>query len=169
MHVSSGCCRTWKWVNVLSKQNAHGNNVQSGLGSECRYSCSKIHRPATLRVWEIRRFMHLAAFCQHKPALGRSGNLAGVEGFEPANAGIKIQCLNQLGDTPTQDSCCCQQPTYNRCLLIASQKAGSLPTCQRMHLQIFAFSSQPVARDVCQVGIVKNLCKYSTSRAGHAS
>jgi hypothetical protein len=34
-------------------------------------------------------------------------NLAGVEGFEPANAGIKIRCLNQLGDTPTQDCCCC--------------------------------------------------------------
>lgn len=33
-------------------------------------------------------------------------NLAGVEGFEPANAGIKIRCLNQLGDTPTQDCCC---------------------------------------------------------------
>ena len=32
-------------------------------------------------------------------------NLAGVEGFEPANAGIKIRCLNQLGDTPTQDCC----------------------------------------------------------------
>ena len=26
--------------------------------------------------------------------------LAGVEGVEPANAGIKIRCLNQLGDTP---------------------------------------------------------------------
>ena len=34
-----------------------------------------------------------------------SSNLAGVEGVEPANAGIKIRCLNQLGDTPTQDSC----------------------------------------------------------------
>ena len=33
-------------------------------------------------------------------------NLAGVEGVEPANAGIKIQCLNQLGDTPTQVNCC---------------------------------------------------------------
>ena len=29
--------------------------------------------------------------------------LAGVEGVEPANAGIKIRCLNQLGDTPTRD------------------------------------------------------------------
>jgi hypothetical protein len=28
--------------------------------------------------------------------------LAGEEGFEPSNAGIKIQCLNRLGDSPTQ-------------------------------------------------------------------
>ena len=28
-------------------------------------------------------------------------NLAGEEGFEPSHAGIKIQCLNQLGDSPT--------------------------------------------------------------------
>ncbi len=25
---------------------------------------------------------------------------AGEEGFEPSHAGIKIQCLNQLGDSP---------------------------------------------------------------------
>ena len=119
-----------------------------------------------LRVWKRRNHAALGSL---RPATGRSGNLAGVEGFEPANAGIKIQCLNQLGDTPTQDNCCCQQPTYNRCLLIAFQEAGSLPTCQGMHLQISAFANQPVATSVCQVGIFKNLCKYSTSRAGHAS
>src|ERR1700732_2676289 len=28
-------------------------------------------------------------------------NLAGEEGFEPSNAGIKIRCLNQLGDSPS--------------------------------------------------------------------
>ncbi len=39
-------------------------------------------------------------------SVARAKNLAGVEGFEPANAGIKIRCLNQLGDTPTQDCCC---------------------------------------------------------------
>ena len=27
-------------------------------------------------------------------------NVAGEEGFEPSHAGIKIQCLNQLGDSP---------------------------------------------------------------------
>ena len=29
-------------------------------------------------------------------------NLAGAEGLEPAHAGIKIRCLNQLGDAPTR-------------------------------------------------------------------
>src|SRR5690242_9957032 len=29
-------------------------------------------------------------------------NLAGEKGFEPLHAGIKIQCLNQLGDSPTR-------------------------------------------------------------------
>jgi hypothetical protein len=28
--------------------------------------------------------------------------VAGEEGLEPSHAGIKIQCLNQLGDSPTQ-------------------------------------------------------------------
>lgn len=26
--------------------------------------------------------------------------MAGEEGFEPSNAGIRIRCLNQLGDSP---------------------------------------------------------------------
>src|SRR3990167_11247293 len=37
--------------------------------------------------------------------LFRITDLAGEEGFEPSHAGIKIQCLNQLGDSPTQDTC----------------------------------------------------------------
>ena len=32
---------------------------------------------------------------------GDSANLAGEEGFEPSHVGIKIRCLNQLGDSPT--------------------------------------------------------------------
>jgi hypothetical protein len=31
--------------------------------------------------------------------------VAGEEGFEPSHAGIKIQCLNQLGDSPTRETC----------------------------------------------------------------
>jgi|JI71714CRNA_FD_contig_121_201661_length_829_multi_5_in_0_out_0_2 hypothetical protein len=39
-----------------------------------------------------------ASFCMR-----RLGNyMAGEEGFEPSHAGIKIRCLNQLGDSPTQ-------------------------------------------------------------------
>jgi hypothetical protein len=30
-------------------------------------------------------------------------NLAGEEGFEPSHVGIKIRCLNQLGDSPALD------------------------------------------------------------------
>jgi hypothetical protein len=30
--------------------------------------------------------------------------VAGEEGLEPSHAGIKIQCLYQLGDSPTLDS-----------------------------------------------------------------
>ena len=32
--------------------------------------------------------------------------MAGEEGFEPSHAGIKIRCLNQLGDSPTQPFVC---------------------------------------------------------------
>jgi hypothetical protein len=31
-----------------------------------------------------------------------ANNLAGEEGLEPSHAGIKIRCLYQLGDSPTQ-------------------------------------------------------------------
>src|SRR5262249_6925750 len=32
--------------------------------------------------------------------------MAGEQGFEPWYAGIKIRCLNQLGDSPTQPTTC---------------------------------------------------------------
>ena len=35
-----------------------------------------------------------------KAATSAAAVLAGEEGFEPSNAGIKIRCLNQLGDSP---------------------------------------------------------------------
>jgi hypothetical protein len=31
-----------------------------------------------------------------------TNEMAGEEGFEPAHAGIKIRCLNQLGDSPAE-------------------------------------------------------------------
>jgi hypothetical protein len=36
----------------------------------------------------------------------RCRNLAGEEGFEPSHVGIKIRCLNQLGDSPALDDFC---------------------------------------------------------------
>ena len=37
-----------------------------------------------------------------RPTLNKTRQiLAGEEGLEPSHAGIKIQCLNQLGDSPT--------------------------------------------------------------------
>src|SRR5687768_11744259 len=35
-------------------------------------------------------------------AVADSGDLAGEEGLEPSHVGIKIRCLDQLGDSPTQ-------------------------------------------------------------------
>jgi hypothetical protein len=39
-------------------------------------------------------------------------DLAGEKGFEPLHAGIKIQCLNQLGDSPTRVDGQRHQPIY---------------------------------------------------------
>src|SRR5215470_19377167 len=47
------------------------------------------------RKSSLRRRRLAQARCQ----AGRE--LAGEVGFEPTNAGIKIRCLNQLGDSPT--------------------------------------------------------------------
>ena len=62
--------------------------------------------------------------------------LAGVEGVEPANAGIKIRCLNQLGDTPTRDDCLMillqviyKQPTHNHLSTTNLQEDGSANYC----------------------------------------
>jgi hypothetical protein len=39
-------------------------------------------------------------------SMRRLNLMAGEQGFEPWNAGIKIRCLNQLGDSPTQPFVC---------------------------------------------------------------
>ncbi len=49
--------------------------------------------------------MRLADIVFNQTSVGRltAGamiEVAGEEGFEPSHAGIKIQCLNQLGDSP---------------------------------------------------------------------
>jgi hypothetical protein len=53
--------------------------------------------------------------------------MAGEQGFEPWYAGIKIQCLNQLGDSPTQLAAC----SYNGDILspIEAQAKFFIPIC----------------------------------------
>jgi hypothetical protein len=48
--------------------------------------------------------------------LQRKRNLAGEEGFEPSHVGIKIRCLNQLGDSPALDDALLRYPKM-QCLL----------------------------------------------------
>ena len=79
--------------------------------STCYVSVSQTDRPATAGL-KVPQIYTMRVESQYKAAPGSFENLAGVEGVEPANAGIKIRCLNQLGDTPTQDNCCYQQFTY---------------------------------------------------------
>ena len=52
--------------------------------------------------------------------------LAGEEGLEPSNAGIKIRCLNQLGDSPTLtlSFAGCAGPSDDAKLYDAKPKSG---------------------------------------------
>jgi hypothetical protein len=83
--------------------------------STCYVSVSQTDRPATAGL-KVPQIYTMRVESQYKAAPGSFENLAGVEGVEPANAGIKIRCLNQLGDTPTRDNCCYQQPTHQSSL-----------------------------------------------------
>ena len=51
--------------------------------------------------------------------------LAGEKGFEPLHAGIKIQCLNQLGDSPTRVDDQSRQP-------ICRAGMPNIPTLSRL-------------------------------------
>jgi hypothetical protein len=42
----------------------------------------------------------------NRASTDQAKRMAGEQGFEPWYAGIKIQCLNQLGDSPTQPTAC---------------------------------------------------------------
>src|SRR5471032_509315 len=57
--------------------------------------------------------------------------LAGEEGFEPSHAGIKIQCLNQLGDSPTQLTACRHVGQYYTDYFEAKQNLFLLSTTRR--------------------------------------
>ena len=41
--------------------------------------------------------------CETRDGAEARQKMAGEEGFEPSNAGIKIRCLNQLGDSPAEN------------------------------------------------------------------
>src|SRR3954469_10615075 len=84
------------------------NTMKSGCGRACI--------EGTQRSVEMDGVEH--CFVNHGRPCGRchgSGDdpksLAGEEGLEPSHAGIKIRCLNQLGDSPTRVVRCDQRPT----------------------------------------------------------
>ena len=87
-------------------------------------------------------------------------DLAGEKGFEPLHAGIKIQCLNQLGDSPTREGG-----------LLLAKEAGrppmnvalDSPAYQRMRRQIAAFAHLPRLGGVFKRHIVRHLCENRTS------
>jgi hypothetical protein len=114
LHVGPSCYKDLNVAEIfIEAKYARGQHVATGLGSERRLPVSKTHRPADTHHAGLSGVMRPAPGGTATPGLWPSvSNLAGVEGFEPANAGIKIRCLNQLGDTPTQDSCRYRQQTY---------------------------------------------------------
>ena len=66
----------------------------------------------------IQRFKDLkAANTSDALALAALIFMAGEQGFEPWYAGIKIRCLNQLGDSPTQSDVCRLDETSNQFLI----------------------------------------------------
>jgi hypothetical protein len=50
--------------------------------------------------------------------------MAGEEGFEPSNAGIRIRCLNQLGDSPVEKT---ELYTKQKILQALRQKQNKAP------------------------------------------
>ena len=60
--------------------------------------------------------------------------MAGEEGLEPSHAGIKIRCLDQLGDSPTREDLKFSDPP----LFVAGH-----PIRLRMYVQITANPQLP--------------------------
>ena len=88
-------------------------------------------------------------------------NLTGEKGFEPLHAGIKIQCLNQLGDSPTRVDDQCRQPIY-----VASDRVSDLiifsdrPTHEGVNGQVAAFANLPALGGLGQFRVMRHRCKY---------
>src|SRR5258706_12207432 len=88
--------------------------------------------------------------------------MAGEEGFEPSHAGIKIQCLNQLGDSPTQLCCCGNTVAHDaralpqRNLYCAGVKNGAVrPADAVALLWLSRLSSAPVPASVPRLLVIR--------------
>ena len=88
-------------------------------------------------------------------------DLAGEKGFEPLHAGIKIQCLNQLGDSPTRVDDQRHQPIY----VAPDRKRPDFldrPAHKGMNSQIAALANLPALRGHCQFDFMRHFCKHRT-------
>ena len=85
------------------------------------------------------------------------GNLAGEEGFEPSHAGIKIQCLNQLGDSPTR-----VKPE------VLPITACCRPARKGVNRQIAAYFDLKIIRYAACVNVMQQFCKNSAAGTGHS-
>jgi hypothetical protein len=52
----------------------------------------------------------MSVFGHNSEKMTAKRHLAGEEGFEPSHVGIKIRCLNQLGDSPALEADLTQPP-----------------------------------------------------------
>ena len=84
------------------------------------------------------------------------------------HAGIKIQCLNQLGDSPTRVDDQRRQPIY-----VASDRVSDLiifsvrPSHEGVNGQIAALANLPARGGLGELRFARHRCKYRTSRTGH--
>ena len=76
-----------------------------------------------------------------------AAKMAGEEGFEPSNGGIKIRCLNQLGDSPARNRILGNYAVLLDSLLAARPRTGNavlLPGRQRMLAEAFDGPTTPL-------------------------
>ncbi len=101
--------------------------------------------------------------------------VAGEEGLEPSHAGIKIRCLYQLGDSPTQEArATCARTTE---LSQVAQPLGRLlrarsvraPIGQWMCIHVAANPDVPTRWGAIQGAMLRRQrCKHRGAGAAHA-
>ena len=94
--------------------------------------------------------------------------MAGEEGFEPSHAGIKIRCLDQLGDSPTQPLSSVAAPNFTSGL---RQTKTLSERCERVmrqtsHTPAIPFGRQPFHHSL-RILLVFETGKYAGSGTGH--